>query len=73
MHDGSPRTLKDVIDHYIGGGNSNPNRDREMHALDFLSGQEREDLQLFLESLTGEMPKDTGPPELAAGNSGSGR
>jgi cytochrome c peroxidase len=73
MHDGSLRTLKDVIDHYIGGGNSNPNLDKEMHALDFLSGQEREDLQHFLESLTGEMPKDTGPPEPATGNSGSGR
>jgi cytochrome c peroxidase len=73
MHDGSLRTLKDVIDHYIGGGSSNSNLDKEIHVLDFLSGQEREDLQHFLESLTGEMPKDVGPPESMTGKSGSSR
>jgi cytochrome c peroxidase len=62
MHDGSLKTLKDVIDFYIGGGNSNPFLDKEVHALDFLTGQEREDLLAFLESLTGEMPADVGPP-----------
>lgn len=61
MHDGSLRTIKDVIDYYIGAGNSNPNLDKNIHTLDFLTGQEREDLQHFLESLTGEMPKDVGP------------
>lgn len=62
MHDGSMPDLKAVIDHYIGGGNSNPYLDKEMHALDFLTGQERADLLEFLKSLTGEMPKDLGPP-----------
>jgi cytochrome c peroxidase len=75
MHDGELRDLKAVIDHYIGGGNSNPHLDKEIHVLDFLSGQEREDLQEFLKSLTGEMPADVGPPappqNLHVGTGGS--
>ncbi|HUO14406.1 MAG TPA: cytochrome c peroxidase [Verrucomicrobiae bacterium] len=62
MSDGSLKDLKQVIDFYIGAGNSNPNLDKEIHVLDFLSGQERADLQAFLESLTGELPPDLGPP-----------
>jgi len=62
MHDGSMPDLKAVIDHYIGGGNSNPHLDKEIHLLDFLNGREREDLQEFLKSLTGELPADVGPP-----------
>lgn len=62
MHDGSLATLKDVIDFYIGGGNSNPHLDPEVHVLDFLTGQERDDLLAFLESLTGEFPYPVGPP-----------
>lgn len=62
FHDGSRRTLKDAGDFYIGGGNSNPNLDKEIHVLDFLSGQERTDLLAFLESLSGEIPPDVGPP-----------
>jgi cytochrome c peroxidase len=63
MHDGSLKTLKEVIDFYVGGGNSNPQLDKNIHVLDFLTGQERADLQAFLESLTGEMPPETGPPD----------
>jgi len=62
MHDGSLPRLKDVIDHYIGGGNSNPHLDKEVHVLDFLTGEERADLLEFLNSLTGELPADVGPP-----------
>ena len=62
MHDGSVPTLKDVIDHYIGGGNSNPHLDKKIRVLDFLSGQERGDLLEFVKSLTGEMPDHVGPP-----------
>ena len=62
MHDGSLKTLKDVVDFYVGGGNSNPHLDKEIHAVDFLTGQERTDLMVFLESLTGEMPPNVGPP-----------
>lgn len=61
MHDGSLKTLKEAIDFYIGGGNSNPHLDKEIHALDFLTGQERADLKSFLDSLTGEMPRNAGP------------
>jgi len=63
MSDGSLKDLKEVIDFYIGAGNSNPNLDKEIHVLDFLSGQERADLQAFLNALTGELPPDVGPPE----------
>jgi cytochrome c peroxidase len=70
MHDGSLKTLKDVIDYYIGGGNSNAHLDKNIRVLDFLSGQERADLQAFLESLTGEMPPNVGPPAKAAQSSG---
>jgi cytochrome c peroxidase len=56
MHDGSLKTLKDVVDFYAGGGTSNPQLDPEIHELK-LSGQERADLVAFLESLTGGKPK----------------
>jgi cytochrome c peroxidase len=65
MHDGSIKTLKDVIDYYIGGGNSNGNLDKNIRVLDFLTGQERADLQAFLESLTGAMPPNVGAPQPA--------
>ena len=61
FHDGSRRTLKEVMDFYIGGGNSNPHLDKEVHALDFLTAQERADLLAFMESLTGDIPKVTRP------------
>jgi cytochrome c peroxidase len=63
LHDGSRRTLKEVVDFYIGGGNSNPHRDPLIKPLDFLTGQEQQDLIAFLEALTGEMPRDVGPPQ----------
>jgi len=66
MHDGSMPDLKAVIDHYIGGGNSNPHLDKEIHSLDFLTGQERADLLEFLKSLNGELPPDVGPPPAQA-------
>jgi cytochrome c peroxidase len=63
LHDGSRKTLKEVMDFYVGGGNSNPHRDPLIKPLDFLTGQEQQDLLAFLQALTGEMPKDVGPPE----------
>jgi cytochrome c peroxidase len=62
MHDGSQPTLKDVVDHYVGGGTSNAHLDKEIHALDFLTFDERADLKAFLESLTGTLPPNVGPP-----------
>ena len=63
FHDGNRKSLKEVIDFYIGGGNSNPHLDKEVKVLDFLTGQQRTDLLAFLESLTGTMPPNVGPPE----------
>ncbi len=68
FHDGSRKTLKDAIDFYVGGGNSNPYLDKEIHVLDFLPGQERADLLAFLQSLTGQMPRKAGPPAGLARN-----
>ena len=62
MHDGSLKTLKDVIDFYVRGGNPNPNQDPLIHPLQ-LTEQERADLLEFLQSLTGEIPPDSGPPQ----------
>lgn len=64
MHDGSMKTLKEVVDFYAGGGNSNPHLDKEIKASQ-LSASERADLVAFLESLTGEMPAASGPPETS--------
>jgi cytochrome c peroxidase len=61
MHDGSLTTLHDVVDFYAGGGNSNPELDKEIKPLN-LSAQDRADLVQFLEALTGDMPKNAGPP-----------
>jgi cytochrome c peroxidase len=52
MHDGSLKTLRDVVEFYKGGGTSNPYLDKEIKELD-LSEREREDLVEFLEALTG--------------------
>jgi cytochrome c peroxidase len=57
MHDGSLKTLKEVVVFYVGGGNANPQRDPLLHPLTHLTRQDREDLVAFLEALTGEMPQ----------------
>ena len=53
MHDGSLKTLKDVVDFYEGGGSSNLQLDKEIKELK-LSAQDKADLVAFLESLTGK-------------------
>lgn len=62
MHDGTFPTVKDAFAHYIGGGNSNDHLDKEIHALDFLTFDERDDLLQFLDSLNGKLPDNIGPP-----------
>jgi len=64
MHDGSLKTLKEVVDFYVGAGNSNSWRDKEIKELGHLTGQERQDLEAFLESLTGELPAETRTLEM---------
>ena len=54
MHDGSLKTLREVVDLHVRGGNPNPYLDKEIKPRDFLSEQEREELVAFLEeALTG--------------------
>lgn len=62
MHDGTFRTVKDAFAHYIGGGNWNPYLDKEIHSLDTLTFDERDDLLEFLDALNGKLPANIGPP-----------
>jgi len=62
MHDGSFPTVKDALAHYIGGGNWNPYLDKEIHSLDVLTFEERDDLLQFLDSLNCKLPDNIGPP-----------
>lgn len=74
MHDGSFPTVKDTLAHYIGGGNWNPYLDKEIHSLDKLTFDERDDLLQFLDSLNGKLPENIGPPaDLAPGKAATGR
>jgi len=52
MHDGSLKTLEDVIEFYNGGGRKNPDLDREIRPRR-LTGSEKGELLAFLRSLSG--------------------
>jgi cytochrome c peroxidase len=65
MHDGSEKTLKEVVDFYVGGGSSNPYLDKEIKPLN-LTSRERSDLVEFLKALTGNMPPNSGPEAIAS-------
>ena len=56
LHDGSAKTLMDVIDVYNRGGVPNPNLDPLVMPLK-LTQSEKADLVAFLEALTGPTPK----------------
>lgn len=73
MHDGSMKTLEEVIELYNRGGEPNPWLDPKMKPLN-LSEQEKQDLLAFLKSLDGDWGPVAGPelppdPE-ETGNSG---
>jgi cytochrome c peroxidase len=53
FHDGSVKTLPEVVKFYVKGGIRNPNRDWELQAVN-LSDQEQADLVEFLKSLTSD-------------------
>jgi cytochrome c peroxidase len=53
MHDGSLRTLEEVVDYYDKGGLKNKNLDEKMKPLN-LTAQEKKDLVEFLKALNGE-------------------
>lgn len=53
MHDGSMRTLEEVLEFYNQGAGKSPHRDPRLRPL-ALSPQEKKDLLAFLRSLTGD-------------------
>jgi len=61
FHDGSARTLADVVRFYNEGGKANLNREWDLTELG-LTEDEQRDLVAFLESLTGQLPET--PPNL---------
>ncbi len=52
MHDGSLKTLEEVVDFYDRGGNANPNLDVDIRPL-HLTTEDKADLVQFLRSLSG--------------------
>jgi cytochrome c peroxidase len=57
FHDGSARTLADVVRFYNNGGGANINLEPELHPLG-LTADEQRDLVAFLESLAGDKRND---------------
>lgn len=55
MHDGSQKTLREVVDWYVQGGHPNPYLSDKIKKFE-ASQQDREDLVAFMEALTGEIP-----------------
>ncbi|MEN6373138.1 MAG: cytochrome c peroxidase [Armatimonadota bacterium] len=62
MHDGSEKTLMDVINLYVRGGIPNPHLDPKIKPL-HLTNAEKTDLVAFIKSLTGK-PVLVSPPQL---------
>ena len=64
MHDGSEKTLEEVVAFYNRGGVKNPWLSSDIKPLS-LTVQEQKDLVAFLQSLTGEIDPEVGnPPTL---------
>ena len=64
MHDGSIKTLEEVVDHYDKGGVANPQLDEEIFPLK-LTAMEKADLVAFLkEALSSPDYPDIAPPKL---------
>lgn len=64
MHDGSLKTLEEVVDYYDKGGNQNPQLDEEIFPLK-LTDQQKKDLVTFLkEGLSSKSYPDVKPPKL---------
>ncbi len=55
MHDGSQKTLLEVVEWYAKGGHPNPHLSDKIKKLD-LTDQDKADLVAFMEACTGEMP-----------------
>ncbi len=55
MHDGSEKTLEDLVEYYNKGGNPNPTLDASMKPLN-LTASEKADVVAFLKALTSDTP-----------------
>lgn len=55
MHDGSLKTLLEVVEHYDKGGTPNKNLSDKVRKLN-LTPQEKQDLVAFMEACTGDLP-----------------
>ena len=51
MHDGSMRSLQEVVNHYNNGGKNHPNKSNLVQPLN-LTNREKDQLIAFLQSLT---------------------
>ena len=56
MHDGSQKTLEEVVEWYDKGGHANPHLSDKIKKLN-LAPQEKQDLVAYMKALTGEFPK----------------
>jgi cytochrome c peroxidase len=56
MHDGSLKTLEEVVEWYAKGGHPNPHLSDKVKKLD-LTDQDKKDLVEFMKSVTGDLPK----------------
>ena len=63
MHDGSQKTLREVVDWYAKGGHANPWLSDKVKKLD-LTEQDKQDLVAFMESLTGQFSPVIGETRL---------
>ena len=55
MHDGSLKTLEEVVDWYVKGGHPNPHLSDKVKKLD-LTDQDKKDLVEFMKAVTGDLP-----------------
>lgn len=58
MHDGSQKTLEEVVEWYAKGGHPNPYLSDKVKKLD-LTAQDKKDLVEYMKALTGDLPKVT--------------
>ena len=56
MHDGSQKTLLEVVEHYNKGGTPNKNLSDKVKKIN-LTDEEKQDIVAFMEALTGSFPK----------------
>jgi len=56
MHDGSLKTLEEVVEWYDKGGHPHPNLDKDIKKLN-LTPEEKADLVAFMKACTGPLPK----------------